>query len=218
MTSGPLRVLLVDDDPLVRAGLRMMLDGAAQISVVGEAGDGDEVPRLVRQHPAQVLLMDIAMPRTDGITASARLQRQPGAPQVIVLTTFDSDENIVLALRAGAAGFLLKDAAPATIVDAIQRVAAGEPVMSPRVLSRLMTRVARQGASQEDARQRLEVLTPRELEVTLAIAGGSSNARIGAELFLSVATVKAHITRILTKLDLTNRTQLALLVHDAGLG
>nr|ASV46740.1 DNA-binding response regulator [uncultured bacterium] len=211
-----IRVLVVDDDPLVRAGLRMMLDGAAQISVVGEAGDGDAVPRALRQQAVDVVLMDIRMPNVDGITATRRLRQQPGSPHVVVLTTFDSDENIILALRAGATGFLLKDATPATIVEAVHRAAAGEPAITPTVLRRILDRVANDATTQAQARQRLQSLSGRETEVTLAVGRGLSNADISAELFLSVATVKAHITSILAKLGLENRTQLALLVHDAG--
>lgn len=216
--SDPVRVLIADDDALVRAGLRMMLDGAEQLAVVGEAADGSEVPRLLRAHPADVVLMDIRMPQVDGITATRRLRRQPDPPQVLILTTFDSDENVALALQAGAAGFLLKDAAPAVIVDAIHRTVAGEPTLAPAVLRRLLNGLTRDRTERSIARQRLHSLSPRELEVTAAVAEGLSNAQIAAELFMSVATAKAHVTSILTKLDLENRTQLALLAHSAELG
>ncbi|WP_233496130.1 response regulator transcription factor [Geodermatophilus sp. TF02-6] len=217
--AGPadrVSILLVDDDPLVRAGLRLMLDGVAGITVVAEAADGDEVLRALRGQRADVVLMDLRMPRVDGVEATRQVRRRPDAPQVVVLTTFDSDEDIARALRAGAAGFLLKDAAPATIVDAVLRVARGEPAVSPSVLRRLMDRVA-DTAGEDRARASLRALSPRELDVTLAVARGATNAEIGGELYLSTATVKAHLTRILAKLDLANRTQLALLVHDARL-
>ncbi|WP_055481579.1 response regulator [Sphaerimonospora mesophila] len=215
--SRPLRVLLVDDDALVRAGLSMMLDGIHGISVVGEAADGDEVPAAADAHAPDVVLMDLRMPRVDGITATRRLRRRPHPPEVIVLTTFDTDENILYALRAGAGGFLLKDTPPAQIVDAIRRVAAGDPILSPRITRRLMDRAVSQAGAYERARAALASLSPRENDVVVAVARGRTNAEIAAELFMSVTTVKAHVSSILRKLDLDNRTQIALLTHDAGL-
>lgn len=212
-----IRVLVVDDDPLVRAALTMMLDGANDIAVVGQAADGDEVARSVDAHAPDVVLMDLRMPRMDGIAAMKRLQARRTPPAVIVLTTFDSDDNILRALRAGATGFLLKDTPPARIVEAVQRVAAGDPILSPQVTRRLMDRAANEATGYEHARQQLEKLSPRERDVLEAIAQGRTNAEIAADLLMSVATVKAHITHILTKLDLSNRTQIALLAHDAGL-
>ncbi|WP_433235654.1 response regulator [Streptosporangium sp. CA-135522] len=215
--NPPLRVLLVDDDALVRAGLSMMLDGIHGISVVAEAADGDEVPAAADAHALDVVLMDLRMPRVDGITATRRLRSRPNPPEVIVLTTFDTDENILYALRAGASGFLLKDTPPAQIVQAIRQVAAGEPILSPRITRRLMDRVATQAGSYQRARAALAVLSPRENEVVLAIAQGHTNAEIGARLFMGVTTVKSHVSNILDKLGLDNRTQIALLAHDAGL-
>jgi DNA-binding NarL/FixJ family response regulator len=215
--TRPLRVLVVDDDALVRAGLTMMLDGAAGIAVVGEAADGDEVPAAADAHSPDVVLMDLRMARVDGITATRRLRRRPDPPEVIVLTTFDADEHILRALRAGASGFLLKDTPPPQIVDAVRRVAAGDPILSPRVTRRLMDRAAVQAGAFQRARETLAVLSPREHEVVLAITRGRSNAEIATELFMTVATVKAHVSHILTKLSLENRTQIALLGHDAGL-
>lgn len=215
--SDAVRVLIVDDDALVRAGLAMMLDGAHGITVVGHAADGDEVPDAVAAHAPDVVLMDLRMPRLGGITALSRLRARPHPPEVIVLTTFDTDENVLRALRVGASGFLLKDSPPAQIVDAIRRVAAGEPILSPSITRRLMDRVATQAGAYERARTVLADLTPREREVLLAVAHGNTNAEIGATLHMSVATVKAHISHILTKLGLSNRTQIALLAHDAGL-
>ncbi|MEV0666045.1 response regulator [Actinomadura luteofluorescens] len=215
--TRPLRVLIVDDDALVRAGLSMMLDGTGGITVAGEAADGDEVPAAADAHAPDVVLMDLRMPRVDGITATRRLRARPNPPEVVVLTTFDSDENILHALRAGASGFLLKDTPPDQIVHAVHRVAAGEPILSPRITRRLMDRAAVEAGAYQRARAALARLSPRENEVVLAIARGRSNADIAAELFMSVATVKAHVSSVLTKLDLDNRTQIALLAHDAGL-
>jgi len=212
-----IKVLIVDDDALVRAGLTMMLDGANGIEVVGEAADGDQVPAAVDAHAPDVVLMDLRMPRTDGITATRRLRARPRAPEVIVLTTFDADENVLGGLRAGASGFLLKDSPPARIVEAIRRVAAGDPILSPEITRRLMDRAAAQAGARERARAALATLTPREHEVAIGIARGETNAEIAARLFMSLATVKSHITHILTKLALTNRTQIALLAHDADL-
>ncbi|GAA4572743.1 response regulator [Planotetraspora kaengkrachanensis] len=215
--SHAVRVLIVDDDPLVRAGLSLMLDGANGITVVAEAADGDEVPAAVDAHAPQVVLMDLRMPRVDGITAVHRLRRRQSPPEVIVLTTFDTDENVLRALRAGASGFLLKDTPPAQIVDAVRRVASGDPILSPAITRRLMEKVATASGAYERARDALAGLSPREHDVVLAIAQGLTNAEIAAELFMSVGTVKAHITHILNKLGLGNRTQIALLAHDAGL-
>ena len=217
MAGVTIKVLLVDDDALVRAGLTMMLDGANGIEVVGEAADGDQVPAAVDAHAPDVVLMDLRMPRTDGITATRRLRARPRAPEVIVLTTFDADENVLGGLRAGASGFLLKDSPPARIVEAIRRVAAGDPILSPEITRRLMDRAAAQAGARERARAALATLTPREHEVAIGIARGETNAEIAARLFMSLATVKSHITHILTKLALTNRTQIALLAHDADL-
>jgi DNA-binding NarL/FixJ family response regulator len=215
--TRPLRVLIVDDDALVRAGLSMMLDGTGGITVAGEAADGDEVPAAADAHAPDVVLMDLRMPRVDGITATRRLRDRPNPPEVIVLTTFDSDENILHALRAGASGFLLKDTPPDQIVQAVRQVATGDPILSPRITRRLMDRAAVEAGAYQRARAALARLSPREHEVVLAIAHGRSNADIAAKLFMSVATVKAHVSSVLTKLDLDNRTQIALLAHDAGL-
>jgi DNA-binding NarL/FixJ family response regulator len=215
--AGVIRVLLVDDDALVRAGLSLMLDGTADIAVVAEAGDGREAVAAVDAHRPDVVLMDLQMPHVDGITATRRLRARPGAPEVIVLTTFDTDENIVHALRAGASGFLLKDTPPAQIADAVARVAAGNPMLSPGVMRRLMDRTVAQTGAYERARTALAALTPREHDVAVAIANGRSNAEIARALLMSVTTVKSHVSSILTKLGLDNRTQIALLAHDADL-
>jgi len=195
----------------------MMLDGAGGLVIVGEAGDGDQVPDAVARHRPDVVLMDLRMPRVDGITATRRLRAVTGPPEVIVLTTFDADENVLGALRAGASGFLLKDSPPAQIAEAIRRVAAGDPILSPAVTRRLMRRAAAQEDAREQASRRLAALSARELEVVGAIGAGQTTAEIAAALLMSVPTVKAHVTHILTKADLGNRTQIALLAHDAGL-
>ncbi|GGK86083.1 DNA-binding response regulator [Sphaerisporangium melleum] len=217
--AGTVRVLIVDDDPLVRAGLAMMLGGAADISVVGEAGDGAQVQALVERLAPEVVLMDIRMPVMDGLAATEALRSRPGAPEVIVLTTFDADEHVLGALRAGAAGFLLKDTPPGEIVAAVRQVAIGHPVLSPAVTRRLMARVAESGRDRrrDRARERLALLNDRERQVALAVGQGRSNAEIAATLYLGVPTVKTHVSSALTKLGLNNRVQIALLVHDAGL-
>jgi DNA-binding NarL/FixJ family response regulator len=221
--TGPVRVLVVDDDPLVRAALSMVIGGAADLELVGEASDGDEVPAAVGRCSPDVVLMDIRMPRTDGLTATERLLQTRDAPEVIVLTTFDADDQVLRALRAGASGFLVKDTPPAAIVEAVRRVAAGDPMLSPTVTRQLIAHVATvdQAAPAEArstrARARLDQLSDREREVALAVGRGLSNAQIGAELYLSVATVKAHVSRLLVKLDVANRVQIALLMHDAEL-
>ncbi|MBP2350169.1 DNA-binding NarL/FixJ family response regulator [Kribbella aluminosa] len=214
-----IRVLIVDDDPLLRAGLKLMLGGAEEIRVVGEAGDGSGVQGLIDRLAPDVILMDIRMPGTDGLTATEAVRRRPGAPEVVILTTFDADEHVLRALRAGAAGFILKDTPPAEIVESVRRIAAGQPVLSPAVTKRLITRVADSGQDSRKSKAvaRLAQLNDREREIAVAVGEGKSNAEISATLYLSVPTVKTHVSRILTKLDLNNRVQIALLVHDADL-
>ncbi|MDA0173119.1 response regulator transcription factor [Solirubrobacter taibaiensis] len=211
-----IRVLLVDDDALVRSGLRMMLAGAPQIEVVGEADDGRGVLGAVDKHRPDVVLMDIRMPQLDGIEATRLLRAQPSAPEVIVLTTFDADELVLRALRAGAAGFLLKDTPPPEIVRAIEHVHAGEGTLSPTITRRLIALVADDGGRREDARVKLASLSAREREVAGLVGQGCSNADIASKLHMSVATVKAHVSRLLVKLEVENRVQVALLVQDAS--
>jgi DNA-binding NarL/FixJ family response regulator len=217
--SRPVRLLIVDDDPLVRAGLSMMLGGVADLDVVGEVSDGTEVPAAVATHRPDIVLMDIRMPHVDGLAATEALRSRENPPEVLVLTTFDADEHVLRALRAGAAGFIVKDTPPAEIVAAIHRVAAGEPVLSPTVTRRLIDQVVDRDAHRrtQHARTRTAGLTDREREVVVALGRGLSNAEIAAELYMSVATVKTYVSRVLTKLDMDNRTQVALLAHDAGL-
>lgn len=214
-----IRVLLADDDPLVRAGLTMILGGSASLEIVGEVGDGQEAIDAVRAGGVDVVLMDIRMPVLDGIAATAVVLTLPTPPKVIVLTTFDADEYVVRALAAGANGFLLKDTAPADIVDAIIRVAAGEPMLSPAITQQLIRQVtdAAPDNKANHALDRIACLTDREREVAISVGRGSSNAEIAAELHMSVATVKAHISHLFTKLGATNRVQVAITMHEAGL-
>ncbi|MGC9670263.1 response regulator [Planosporangium sp. 12N6] len=254
--AGVIRVLVVDDDPLVRVGLSLVLGAGTDIEVVAEAGDGAEAVEATRRLRPDVVLMDIRMPGMDGLAATGALLSAGDGPAVIVLTTFDTDEYIVRALRLGATGFLLKDTPPREILDAVRRVATGESMLSPAVVTRLIRHVARgdgrtgacgdgrtgargdgrtgargdgrtgacgdgrtgaaeRAARAERARSVLERLTDREREVALAVGAGRSNAEIGADLYMSVATVKAYVSRILTKLECTNRVQVAIVVHDA---
>ncbi|MGW2814115.1 response regulator transcription factor [Streptomyces sp. NPDC001415] len=214
-----IRLLIVDDDPLVRAGLTFMLGGAEDIEIVGEAADGSGVDQLAQELRPDVVLMDIRMPHVDGLTATETLRARPDAPEVIVLTTFHADEQVLRALRAGAAGFVLKDTPPVEIVAAVRQVAKGDPVLSPAVMRQLMTQMssATPGDRAVRARERIALLAEREREVAVAVGRGHSNAEISARLYLSVPTVKTHVSRVLAKLDLNNRVQIALLVHDAGL-
>jgi DNA-binding NarL/FixJ family response regulator len=218
--SSPIRVLIVDDDTLVRSALAMMLAGTDDIRVVGEVTDGSEVASAVDAFAPDVVLMDIRMPRMDGLTATELLRAREDAPQVIVLTTFDADDHVLRALRAGASGFLLKDTPPPEILRAVRLVAGGDAMLSPAVTRRLLAHFADDGADARSmaAHVLLERLTAREREVAIAVAQGKSNAEIAAELFMSVATVKAHVSKLLVKLELNNRVQIALLAHDAGLG
>ena len=215
----PLRVLLVDDDPLVRAGLRTILSSASDLNVVAEAADGAAAITAVRAHRVDVALMDVRMPGVDGITATRQITALPDPPKVIVLTTFHLDEYVFGALRAGASGFLLKDTPPAHIVAAVRLAAAGDAMLSPSVTRTLIdhysadTTQARRAAAEKS----LKLLTEREREVAAAVGHGRSNADIAAHLYMSEATVKAHVSRILTKLNAANRVQVAITMHDAGL-
>lgn len=213
------RIVIVDDDPLVRSGLRMIIESADDLTIVGEGGDGSEAVDLVRACRPDVVLMDIRMPSVDGLAATALVRAEPEPPQVVVLTTFDLDDYVMRALQAGAAGFMLKDTPPRQLLDGIRVVASGEAMLSPSVTRKLIERFA--GDPREDRRRtavsRIAVLTDREHEVFLGIAAGTSNAQIGRELFMSEATVKTHVSRLLDKLDAGNRVQLAILAHDAGL-
>lgn len=212
------KVLLVDDDALVRAALRIILSSAEDLEVVGEADDGARVVAAVRRLRPDVVLMDIRMAQMDGIAATAEVRRLDRPPPVIVLTTFQADEQVMSALRAGAAGFLVKDATPAEIINAVRVVAAGDAIMSPSVTRTLLAHVGDTEASdrRRAAVRRLDALTEREREVAAAVGSGASNAAVATTLFMSEATVKAHVSRLLTKLEVTNRVQIAIVVHDAS--
>jgi DNA-binding NarL/FixJ family response regulator len=211
-----IRVLVVDDEALVRSGLRMILEAAGDISVVAEAADGEAALRAVASHRPDVVLMDVRMPVMDGLTAAARLHGADGT-RVVMLTTFDLDEYVHAALRAGAVGFLLKDTPPQDLAAAVRTVAAGNAMLSPTVTRRLISAYADGAPARAEAsRQRLTALTGREEEVVRAVARGLSNADIARELSMREATVKSHVSRALAKLGLSNRVQAAILVHEAG--
>lgn len=213
-----LKVLLIDDDALVRAGLRLVLSAAPDIVIVGETDDGAGAVAATREYRPDVVLMDIRMPTVDGITATAELRRLDPAPQVIVLTTFHADEHVLAALRAGASGFLIKDTPPGDIINAVRLVAAGDAIVSPSVTRTLLTHFGNAEASERQriAAQQLDTLSDREREVATAVGAGASNAEIAASLYMSEATVKAHVSRLLSKLGVANRVQIAILVHDAA--
>lgn len=217
--GGVIRVLVVDDDPLVRSALGLMLGGQADLEVVGEAADGAAGLDRARDLRPDVVLMDIRMPVLNGLDATRQLLGDPEPPRVIVLTTFDADEYVVRAVAAGADGFLLKDTPPPEIVDAVRRVVGGEAMLSPSATRSLVARVRQEAAEDRtaEARRRLDALTEREREVAVAVGQGLSNAEIAARLHLSVPTVKTHVSRLFEKLEVTNRVQVAICVHDAGL-
>lgn len=217
--AGVTRVLLVDDDALVRSGLALMLGGSPDLEVVGEASNGQEAIDRIAAGGVDVVLMDIRMPVMDGLEATAQILAQTDPPHIIILTTFDADEYVVRALAAGARGFLLKDTPPADIVDAIGKVTAGDPMLSPTITAQLIRQVTETapGDRENQASARVAHLTEREREVALAIGRGASNAEIARDLYMSVATVKAHISHLFDKLDAANRVQVAITMHDAGL-
>ena len=217
--APPIRVLVCDDQMLIRTGYATIFAAQPDLDVVGEASDGQQAVDSARRLRPDVVVMDIRMPVLDGIEATRQLAG-PGVTdpaRVLVVTTFNVDEYVFDALRAGASGFLLKDSPPAEIATAIRRVAGGDPILSPAVTRRLMRRAVAQETTRERAQAQLSSLSPRELEVVTAVGAGLTNAEIGADLLMSVPTVKAHVTHILTKAGLANRTQIALLAHDAGL-
>lgn len=220
----PIRLALVDDQALVRAGFRMVLDAQPDMRVVAEAGDGHEALAVLDATSADVVLMDIRMPRLDGVATTEELCRRADAPRVIVLTTFDLDEYAHAALRAGASGFLLKDAGPEELLSAIRSVHAGDSVIAPSTTRRLIEHFADQLGTPPSpaipdpaADPRLAQLTARETEVLVAVARGLTNAEISAQLHLAEATVKTHIGRILSKCQLRDRVQMVLLAYESGL-
>jgi DNA-binding NarL/FixJ family response regulator len=214
-------VLLADDQPLLRRGFRMILEAEGDLVIAAEAGNGEEAVTLAQRHAPDVVLMDIRMPGTDGIEATRRITAADGRVRVLVLTTFDLDEYAFGALRAGASGFLLKDVRPGELVTAIRTVASGDAVISPRVTRRLLEEYAQVlplSASQQAERYpQLEALTEREREVLIAVARGLSNTEIAVSLYVSEATVKSHVGRILAKLSLRDRVQVVVLAYEAGL-
>jgi DNA-binding NarL/FixJ family response regulator len=212
-------VLLVDDEALVRAGLRMILETADDVTVVGEAEDGASALDAVGRDRPDVVLMDIRMPKLDGLAATAAIRARPQPPAVVVLTTFDSDDEVFRALEAGATGFLLKDTPPAELLRAVRLAAAGDSMLSPTVTRRVITRFTAEDRTnrRRDALDRLRDLTEREREVLVEIGRGHANADIAKLLFMSEATVKTHVSHLFEKLSVTNRVQLAIAAFRAGL-
>ena len=218
--SDEIRVFLVDDQELVRAGFRMLIDAQPDLTVVGEAGDGGEALDRLAVTRCDVVLMDVRMPRLDGVEATRRLAERPDPPQVIVLTTFDLDEYAFAAIRAGAAAFLLKDATPDTLLGAIRTVHAGDSVVAPSTTRRLLEHFATalpDPAATAPADDRLDALTERERETLVLVGRGLTNAEIAAEFVVSEATVKTHIGRLLAKTGSRDRVQLVVLAYDVGL-
>ena len=219
--GSPIRVLLVDDQPLLRTGFRMILDGEPDITVVGECSDGEAAVADSRALQPDVVVMDIRMPRLDGVQATRAItgEARDSTPRVLVLTTFDLDEYIVEALRAGASGFLLKDAPADDLVAAIRTVARGDAVVAPSVTRRLLDMFAQHvpAADQREESRALELLTEREREVLTLVARGLSNAEIAAELVVSETTVKTHVGNVLTKLGVRDRVQAAVYAYESGL-
>jgi DNA-binding NarL/FixJ family response regulator len=213
----PITVLVADDHHLVRSGLRAMLDVHDDLDVVAEAEDGQAAVAAVDELRPDVVVMDIRMPRMDGIEATRRIAGREGGPRVLVLTTFDLDEYVYEALRAGAGGFLLKDAPPDRLAEAVRTVARGESLLAPAVTARLVQRFVSRPSPSGATDERLQRLTEREHEVLLLVARGLSNAELAGELFLSEATVKTHVTRVLTKLGLRDRVQAVVFAYENGL-
>jgi DNA-binding NarL/FixJ family response regulator len=211
------RVVLVDDEALVRSGLRLILEGDPTLTVVGEAADGRSAIGIIRHTAPDVILMDIRMPHLDGLAATEQLLAAQPELKIIVLTTFDTDDLVLKALRLGASGFLLKDTPPAELIEAVQKVAAGQTILSQPVITQLIEAVAGQPEPERraGAARRLALLTAREREVALLISEGRSNAEIADRFFVSITTVKTHVGKILDKLAVDNRVQIAICVHSA---
>ena len=212
-----IETLIVDDQALVRAGFRAILDAEPDISVTGEAADGNEALELIRRVRPDVVLMDVRMPQMDGIEATRQLQREPDPPRVLVLTTFDLDEYVYEAMRAGASGFLLKDVPRDQLIAGVRTVARGDALLAPAVTRRLIERFVRQPAPQTRPSGALESLSARELDVLRLLAQGLSNEEIAQRLFISRATVKTHVASILQKLTLRDRIQAVVLAYESGL-
>jgi DNA-binding NarL/FixJ family response regulator len=214
-----IRVALVDDQELVRAGFRTLIESADDLEVVGEAADGEGAVRLVRDYRPDVVLMDVRMPRVDGIEAMKRIHDMPGTEnvRVLVLTTFDLDEYVHAALRTGASGFLLKDASPAELLNAVRVVHEGDALLAPSITRRLIEDFARLARPDRPSARVLQSLTERELEVLALVARGLSNSEIADELVVSPATAKTHVSRVLTKLGARDRAQLVVIAYETGL-
>ncbi|MEU6676366.1 response regulator transcription factor [Streptomyces sp. NPDC046925] len=217
----PVRVVIVDDEELVRMALRLVIDGEPDLTVVAEAADGNAAITVVDEHRPDVVLMDVRMPGRDGLSATQELLTRAAPPRVLMLTTFDSDDLVLGALQAGALGFVLKDTRPAQILDAVRTVADGEPVLSPAAAARVIAAATGpqsshvRETSREAAQTRLATLTERERETARAIGDGLGNPEIAQRLHISIATVKAHTSNLFSKLAVDNRVQIALLVRDA---
>jgi DNA-binding NarL/FixJ family response regulator len=214
-----IRVLLADDQSLIRAGFRILVESADDIEVVGEAADGAQAVQLAREQRADVVLMDIRMPNVDGLEATRRIAADDdlAGVRVIILTTFESDEYVYQAIRAGASGFLVKDSEPAELIQAIRVVARGDALLSPSVTRKLITDLASRPDSRRTTGRELDGLTEREREVMTLVAAGLSNDEIAGHLFVSPLTAKTHVSRILTKLDARDRAQLVVLAYECGL-
>lgn len=208
---------LIDDDPMVRTGLRLILGGDPELSIVGEAADGEAGLRMIDDAEPELILLDIRMPRMDGLAVLRQLAGRPSAPMVIVLTTFDTDNDVLQALGSGAQGFLLKDADPPEMIAAIRAVHRGDPALSPSVASQVIAAATRGQNVDPRLARSVESLTEREREVAIALAEGLTNSEIARKLYLSVATVKANVARIFTKLEVDNRVSAAMIIRDAGL-
>jgi DNA-binding NarL/FixJ family response regulator len=210
-------VVIVDDDPMVRTGLRLILGGEPDLDLAGEAGDGRQAMAVLRELRPDIVLMDIRMPGQDGLTTTELLLAEPDPPRILVLTTFDADDLVLRALRLGADGFLLKDTPPPRMIEAVRAAARGEPVLSPSVTRQVIAAAAGGHGPRQEARAELAALTEREREIAVEVARGGTNAEIAERLYLSIATVKANITRIFAKLGTDNRVRVAMKVRDAGL-
>jgi DNA-binding NarL/FixJ family response regulator len=217
--GGPIKVLLVDDEGLVRSGFKVLLDSEDDIAVVGEATNGIEAVERARATRPDVVLMDIRMPKLDGIYATRTIARTRGLEKVrvLILTTYDTDAYVFEALQAGASGFLLKDSGPAELLHAIRVVAAGDALLAPRITRRLIAQFAAQRTAAQDGENRLAVLTEREREVLALVGRGLSNDEIGAELFLSPATARTHVSHAMVKLGARDRAQLVVIAYQTGL-
>ncbi len=216
MSGQAVRVVLVDDEAMVRAGLRLLIEGEADLEVVGEAVDGEDAVRVVEQHRPDVVLMDVRMPRLNGLEAARRIRDLPGPPRVLMLTTFDEDEVVDQAMRHGVTGFLLKSSPPEDMLGALRRAAVGQGVIDPSVVPGLISRFGSAPAPRPRASE-LAQLTPRETEVLTLVGRGYSNAEIAAELYLGETTVKTHLGRVLDKLELRDRSRAIAYAYESGL-